>query len=113
MTILYVEDEAIISISVTEDLVDAGYQVESKVTCAEAYDFLQGADVSLLITDINTPGSMNGWDLAQKAREINPMLPIIYTTAFGKNNEKIVPKSIYLPKPFTTKEMLKSIKKMI
>lgn len=113
MTIVYVEDEAIISIAITEDLEKAGYTVESHVTCVEAFEFVKDNPLTVLITDINTPGGMDGWELAIKAREIHPDLPVIYTTAFGRNSDKIVKGGVYLPKPFAIEDMLEEIDKIM
>jgi CheY-like chemotaxis protein len=33
-----------------------------------------------LVTDINLPGTMDGWEVARHAREIDPEFPIVYMT---------------------------------
>lgn len=113
MTILYIEDEAIISMSVTQDLEDAGYKVEALVTCEDAFEYLRENPVDLLITDINTPGDLDGWDLALKAREQYKKLPVIYTTAFVKDPSRIVPGGVYISKPFTTEEIIATCKRLL
>jgi YesN/AraC family two-component response regulator len=39
-------------------------------------------DVGLLITDIIMPGGMNGVELALAARQINPVMKVIYCSGF-------------------------------
>jgi DNA-binding LytR/AlgR family response regulator len=36
-----------------------------------------------LLTDINLRGTMDGWKVAKKGREIDPAFPIIYITGRG------------------------------
>jgi CheY-like chemotaxis protein len=33
-----------------------------------------------LVTDINLRGRMDGWEVAKRAREIDPEFPIVYMT---------------------------------
>jgi DNA-binding NtrC family response regulator len=41
---------------------------------------IDGQRVDLVIADIGTPGKLGGLDLIQKARDLNPSLPIIVTS---------------------------------
>jgi DNA-binding NtrC family response regulator len=37
----------------------------------------------VLVTDIKLPGRINGWQIAERCREHDPGLPVIYTTGFS------------------------------
>jgi CheY-like chemotaxis protein len=37
----------------------------------------------LLFTDIVMPGGMSGWDLAENARQIRPVLPIVFSSGYA------------------------------
>ena len=113
MKILYVEDEPIISMSVCDDLEDSGYEVIVVTRCDKALDMLANhSDVALLVTDVSTPGDMNGWELAEKVREAYPLLPIVYTTAFH-NQDRVVSNSRFLGKPFTGKNLDQAITELV
>lgn len=55
-----------------------------------------------LITDINMPGPLKGWDVARQARELIPDIPVIYMTADAAHqwSSMGVPNSLLLRKPF-------------
>jgi CheY-like chemotaxis protein len=49
-----------------------------------------------LVTDINLRGTMGGWEVAKRAREIDPEFPIIYMTGASADEyaSRGVPNSI-------------------
>ncbi len=42
----------------------------------------QYKEIDLMVTDIIMPGGMNGVELAERARELNPSLKVIYSSGF-------------------------------
>jgi hypothetical protein len=65
-----------------------------------------------LVTDINlSPGQLDGWDVAQHAREIDLHFPVVYVS--GKDADdwasKGVPNSIMLAKPFTPAQLVTAV----
>jgi DNA-binding response OmpR family regulator len=58
---------------------------------------------------------MSGWQVARQAREIDPMLPIVYMT--GTSTEewtaKGVPNTILLQKPFAPAQMVTAVSQLI
>ena len=78
MSVLLVEDEALISMLVSDWLVELGFDVHEARTADEALDYIgAGGAVDVLFTDINLPGSMTGAELARKARALLPELPVL------------------------------------
>lgn len=66
-----------------EDVVtEAGFEHISLPNADEAIRALEkdSARFCALITDVRMPGEMDGWDLARRARELNPIMPVIYMT---------------------------------
>lgn len=103
MTVLLVEDEVLISNLVAEALAERGFTVHEVTTADEAWQYIgSGANIDVLLTDINLPGSMNGAELAQRVRQLRPDLPIVYASArYGSTDiGKLVPRSIFLSKPY-------------
>jgi DNA-binding response OmpR family regulator len=82
MSVLLVEDEWLIRAIMSEELVDAGFEVISVETGDEALALLNGANKGfhILVTDIHMPGQTDGICLARIVRERFPSVPIIYTT---------------------------------
>jgi len=82
MCVLLVEDEWLIRTIMSEELVDAGFDVTSVETGDEALTLLDGlkAGFCVLVTDIHMPGHTDGISLARIVRERFPSVPIIYTT---------------------------------
>ena len=101
--VLVVEDEPLISDLVTEALADQGFAVEA---CDNARDALaclnSGSPVDILFTDVNLKGAMDGGALAQRARELRPDLPVVYTSGRLAAFECLqrVTGSMFVPKPY-------------
>jgi len=68
-----------------------------------------------LITDINLQGRMNGWELAKRAREIDPTFPIIYMTGAAANDwaSQGVPNSVLLEKPFAPAQVVTALSQLL
>jgi DNA-binding response OmpR family regulator len=75
----------------------------------------EGADYRALITDVNLPGTLSGWDVAKRGREINGELPVIYITgaADGDWPSNGVPKSILLVKPFVPAQVVTAVAQLL
>jgi CheY-like chemotaxis protein len=78
-TILVVEDEVLIRMTVSEYLRDCGYRVLEAANSDEALVILQKEDiqVDVILTGIDMPGSMRGFELSQWARTLRPGLEVI------------------------------------
>ncbi|MEQ9661244.1 MAG: response regulator [Parasphingopyxis sp.] len=78
--ILLVEDQKEVG-DIAEDMLDAlGYNVLRAADATEALSIIEErGDIDLLLTDIVMPGSMNGTDLAMKAREESGLRAVLVT----------------------------------
>ncbi len=84
MTVLVVEDEASIRLSLVYDLEDAGFRVVGAKNADAAMSLLAGpAEIEAVVMDIGMPGSVDGIGLAQWMRDHVPHIPIIIATAFS------------------------------
>jgi CheY-like chemotaxis protein len=103
ISVLLVEDEALISLMVSEALSEGGFEVHEVSTAAEALNYIgAGGPVDVLFTDINLPGGMNGAELAQRARALLPELPVVYASGrySGDDLPGRVPHSVFVTKPY-------------
>ena len=103
ISVLLVEDEALISLMVSEALSEGGFEVHEVSSADEALRYIgDGGPVDVLFTDINLPGRMNGAELAQCARALKPELPVVYTSGrySGDDLPARVPDSVFITKPY-------------
>ncbi|HEY6028290.1 MAG TPA: response regulator [Pseudolabrys sp.] len=108
MSVLLVEDEALISMLVSDWLVELGFDVHEARTADEALDYIgAGGAVDVLFTDINLPGSMTGAELARRARALMPELPVVYASGRYRGDDLggLVPHSAFVPKPYDQRKL--------
>ena len=84
ITILIVDDDALIAMATVDMLEDLGHEVIDACTGDRALEILRNNEaVDLLITDYAMP-RMNGAELAKAAREVRPDLPILLATGYAE-----------------------------
>jgi CheY-like chemotaxis protein len=102
VSILLVEDEALICEVTAEALAEQGYDVEA-VTSGEAAlrHLASERRFDVLFTDVNLPG-IDGEVLARRARALRPGLPVMYTSGRKSRIEHLDPVegSMFVPKPY-------------
>jgi len=102
-TVLLVDDEDIVLTTTSALLTHLGYQVITAHTGLDALtkDALETVDIALL--DVVMP-EMGGVETANRLREINPKLPVIFATAYDRKKvltgQDEIPNSWILSKPF-------------
>ena len=115
--ILVVEDDQLLQILVEEALTNGGFEPAMTASGEEAVTLLQGhrGKYRALVTDINLWGRMDGWKVAQHAREIDPKFPVVYMsgTAAADWTSKGVPNSIMLSKPFAPAQLLTAVSNLL
>jgi CheY-like chemotaxis protein len=95
-----VEDEWLIRMELTDALVDGGWHVLEAATGEAALELLaQNHRIDLLVTDIRLPGPVSGWDIAEKYRQAQSHIVVIYCSGNPPNEERQVKGSVFLPKP--------------
>jgi len=102
-TVLLVEDEVLISDVVSDALKEDGFVVHRAETADDAWRLLEnGYQVDVLFTDINMPGEIDGAELASRARELRPELPIVYASGRLTSSDLggLVPRSVFVNKPY-------------
>ncbi len=84
-TILVVEDDVLVRILVAAYLRECGFDVIEANSADEAIRVLQaGVRVDIVFSDIQMPGSMDGFGLAQWVRRERPGLKIILTSGAAR-----------------------------
>ena len=115
--ILIVEDDQDNQIIVEEALTDGGFRSVIATSGEEAVARLRSDEVKCLalVTDINLPGRLDGWEIARVAREIDPAFPIVYMTGAAADDwpSKGVPNSILLNKPFAPAQLVTAVSQLL
>lgn len=84
-SILVVEDEDDLRDLVATSLRNRGFSVLSVPNAEVALQILmEQVKFDLLFTDIVMPGIINGFELADRAKRLQPDLKILYTTGFSQ-----------------------------
>jgi DNA-binding NtrC family response regulator len=78
--LLLVEDEMLIRMNLEEELADAGFQLAVTTNGREAMVELEAdpARFCAVVTDIRLGRGPDGWDIARRAREVAPDMPVVY-----------------------------------
>ena len=108
--VLLVEDDQTTRAVTAAALRNAGLVVLEAKTGEEALDWLISPP-DVLFTDIRLPGEVDGWDVAERFRAIDPRLPVIYATAFRKTQTP-VPGSLFFRKPYKVQQVVLGIRAM-
>jgi DNA-binding response OmpR family regulator len=113
LVIMVVEDDRSVQNLVEDALTDGGFESAIAASGEEAVTLLQGHKGKYrgLVTDVSLRGSMNGWEVAKRVREMDPEFPVIYMTG-AKAHEwasQGVPNSVLLTKPFAPAQLVTAL----
>src|SRR4051794_29725872 len=106
MRILVVENNALVCGDIADGLRQAGYETFEATSGPEAVLLLDQHSPDVLVADIDLSADMTGWEVAERGRERNPKLAVIYASGFPPEHERQVPHSRYLTKPFKVGQII-------
>lgn len=113
MKLLLVEDNVQLNKALTTLLKRNSYLVDSALDGEEALVCLKEYQYDVIILDIMLP-KIDGLEVLRRARRDNVQTPIILLTAKSTIEDKIIGLDLgaddYLPKPFSTEELLARIR---
>ena len=116
-TICLVEDEKSLSDLIKMYLEKEGYKVIQYFNGKDAMDNVGDNNISLWILDIMLGDDISGYDIIKKIREKNSSVPVIFTSARDQDIDKIIGLEMgsddYLAKPYSTKELILRVNKLI
>ncbi len=113
--VLVVEDEMVLRMRAVDIVEDAGFVPIEAVSADEAIQILESRDdISLLFTDIQMPGSIDGLKLAHAAHTRWPHIKIILVSGQIAVTDADKPTdSKFFPKPLEIQQMILEIQEMV
>ena len=112
MRILVVEDDPLVREFVVEALREEGFQVIHASSGEEALAWCRQQVADVLVTDIRLPGPIDGWQVAERCRERDPELPVIYATGFSPSAPRPVSGSLLLQKPCLPEAIVHAVRQL-
>jgi two-component system, response regulator PdtaR len=112
--VLIVEDEFLIRMDAVDMVRAAGFDAVEAENADEAIGILEARlDITLVFTDIQMPGSMDGLKLAAAIRGRWPPIKIVATSGMLKVSEDDLPAgSRFLPKPYNARQIAATLREL-
>jgi two-component sensor histidine kinase/DNA-binding NarL/FixJ family response regulator len=113
--VLIVEDEMILRMRAVDIVEDAGFCPVEAVNADEAMSILEArSDISLLFTDIQMPGSIDGLKLAHAVHDRWPAIKIILVSGHVTPSDAERPAdSLFFGKPLGVEQMITELQTMV
>jgi PAS domain S-box-containing protein len=113
-TILVVDDDEHVRQGVSHQLTSLGYRTVVASNGREALDVMaREPRIDLLFTDVVMPGGMNGREVAEEARLIDPKLKVLFTSGYFEGallrNGTLDANVQLLTKPYRKKELAEKV----
>lgn len=106
---LVVDDDALILLDLCHIVEDAGFRVHEARDGGEAVKLLHrhGESVTLLFSDVEMPGDLDGFGLARHVDEHWPHIEIVIASGNVRPGAADMPdKATFIPKPFSRQTVL-------
>jgi two-component system NtrC family response regulator len=115
-TILIVDDEKNYLTILSAVLEDEGFEVLTALGGQEALEVHKTSDLDLILTDMKMPG-MDGIELLENIKSVDPDLPVIMMTAYGTVDKAVEAMQkgayTYVLKPFDNERLIIYVNKAI
>jgi CheY-like chemotaxis protein len=113
--VLIVEDELLLRMDAVDMIAAAGFDVVEARDADQAIEILEARrDITVVFTDIQMPGSMDGLKLARAVRGRWPPIKIIATSGRVHVSETDLPEGgRFLPKPYSPGQVTGVLRELI
>lgn len=110
--VLLVEDEPLVRLVAADILVDANFRVIEASNSEEALTVLRaGVKVDVLLSDVEMPPGLNGYELARHTHERWPMVEILITSGREWPREgDLPPGAAFLAKPCPSETLVSYVR---
>jgi CheY-like chemotaxis protein len=109
--VLVVEDEPLQRMMAVDLVEDAGFKAIEAADADEAVRILESrADIRIILSDIDMPGSMDGMMLAATVRDRWPPIEIILVSGHIRQKEVELPdRGVFFSKPYDTTRLVRTL----
>jgi CheY-like chemotaxis protein len=113
-TVLIVEDEPLLRLMAVDVVEDAGFSAVEASDADEAIRILESrTDITIVFTDIDMPGSMDGLRLAAAVRDRWPPIQIIVTSGYAQLVDTDLPRgAVFFRKPYDIEKVTAQLQAM-
>jgi CheY-like chemotaxis protein len=113
--VLIVEDELLLRMDAADVIRSAGFDVVEAANADDAIEILEvRRDITLVFTNIQMPGSMDGLKLARAVRGRWPPIKIVATSGLVDVGEKDLPEGgRFLVKPYSSEQLAGILRELI
>jgi two-component system, response regulator PdtaR len=113
--VLVVEDDPLLRMHAVDIVEDAGFTAIEAENADEAIAILEKrSDITVLFTDIQMPGSMDGLKLAHAVRDRWPPVKIVVVSGQTALTQNDLPaNSRFFSKPFHGEQMIKDLQALV
>lgn len=117
-TILVVEDDDAVRSVVVETIGELGYKVLRAKDAQSALMVLEsGLHVDLLFTDVVMPGQLRSTVLAERAKQLQPTISVLFTSGYAENaivhEGRLDPGVELLSKPYTREALARKVRQVL
>lgn len=114
--ILFVEDEADLTLIVADTLKEQGYEVVTASNGIQGLERFKSDGADIIVADVMMPG-MDGFNMAREIRKLSPDVPLLFLTAKSTIDDIEegfeIGANDYLKKPFELRELIIRIKALL
>src|SRR6202046_1740259 len=104
--VLIVEDEFLLRMDAVDIIAAAGFEVVEAENADQAIEILEARrDITVVFTDIQMPGSMDGLKLARAVRGRWPPIKIVATSGVHIGEIDLPEGGRFLPKPYSSAQV--------
>lgn len=114
ITVLVVEDDALIRINIMDALEDRAFQVHEAESAALALEILSGNTcIQCLVTDVDLGIGMDGLRLASSVHDRWPDIGIIVVSGKNRVMPPDVPHAKFFIKPYSPEKIADAIRELV
>ena len=114
--VLLAEDEALVRMMAADGLrEDGGFKVVEVVDADEALTVLEAtADVRALVTDVQMPGSLDGFTLARVVKQAWPHIGVVVTSGrMAPGPQELPSGALFIPKPYRPADLVAAVRTVL
>ncbi len=114
VAVLVVDDDPFVLMLAAEMVADAGFEVVEARNADEALHILENrADIRIIFTDVDMPGSMDGLRLVRAVRDRWPPVKIIVASGYTTVQAKDLPEGgLFFQKPYLSRDIAQALHKL-